>query len=144
MATEAPLESSVVSTLIKWLNKQAGVKAQKTHGSSLRMGTPDIIGCWQGRMFTIEVKRPGSNAVTALQNKELEGWRRAGAIVGVAHSLDELKEILRLEGIEWVDTGKNIRKSKLSSTSATLPGAKPKKGQTTLQPRKCQGEPGLI
>lgn len=95
MPTDAPLESSVVNRLIKWINKQPECRAQKTHGSQLRMGTPDIDGSWRGRKMAIEVKRPGNNQVTALQKKELEAWAATGAITGVAHSLEELKEIIK-------------------------------------------------
>jgi len=95
LAHHVPLESSIVNGLIKWINKQPGCKAQKTHGGSLRQGTPDILGSWKGRMLAIEVKRPGSNNVTPLQQKELEAWSKAGAISGVAHSLKELKDIIK-------------------------------------------------
>lgn len=98
MAQTVPLESSVVNALIKWINKQPGCKAQKTHGSGLRQGTPDILGSWRGRMLAIEVKRPGSNKVTPLQRRELEAWAQAGAIAGVAHSLKELQDIILNEG----------------------------------------------
>jgi|SRR5690606_6550653 len=93
--SKAPLESTIVASIMRWLKKQPGVKAEKTHGGMYgRAGKPDISGCVNGRRFEIEVKRPG-NKPTKLQLKELEEWRKAGAITGVAYSLEDAKEILK-------------------------------------------------
>lgn len=90
-----PLESAIVKKILTWLNKQPGVKAEKTHGGMYgKAGKPDITGCIRGRRFEIEVKRPG-NKPTPLQMKELRDWKAAGAIVGVAYSLDDVKELLK-------------------------------------------------
>ena len=95
MSKNAPLESSVVNGLIRWINKQPSCKARKTHGSQYQSGTPDIDGSWRGTKMAIEVKRPGNNRVTALQQKELDEWAATGAIAGVVHSLEELKTLIR-------------------------------------------------
>lgn len=90
-----PLESAIVKSILTWLNKQPGIKAEKTHGGMYgKAGKPDITGCIRGRRFEIEVKRPG-NKPTKLQLKELKEWEAAGAIVGVAYSLDDVKELLK-------------------------------------------------
>lgn len=52
-------------------------------------GTPDIIGCRNGRMVMIEVKRPG-NKPTAIQNQVMDEWREYGADVFVATSLEDV------------------------------------------------------
>lgn len=93
--SKAPLESTIVNSILRWLKKQPGVKAEKTHGGMYgRAGKPDISGCVNGRRFEIEVKRPG-NKPTKLQLKELREWEEAGAITGVAYSLEDVKELLK-------------------------------------------------
>ncbi len=89
-----PLEASVVKSILKWLNDQPGCHAVKTRGDNRQAGWPDIIGSWQGRFFAFEVKRPGSNRVTALQQATLNKWQGARGIVGVVHSVDEVKKLL--------------------------------------------------
>jgi hypothetical protein len=54
----------------------------------------DIDACIRGRSLQLEVKRLGEHA-TLLQQKRLEEWRRAGAIVGTVHSVGETKAILQ-------------------------------------------------
>ena len=90
---QAPRESSIVASILRWLNRQPGVKAVKTHGGPLGAGQPDITGCIRGRRFDIEVKRPGGKP-TKLQLRRLKEWEEAGSIVGVVYSLDEAKELL--------------------------------------------------
>lgn len=93
--SNGPLESTIVNSILRWLRKQPGVKAEKTHGGMYgRAGKPDISGCVNGRRFEIEVKRPG-NKPTKLQLKELREWEEAGAITGVAYSLEDVKELLK-------------------------------------------------
>jgi hypothetical protein len=61
-------------------------------------GDPDIDACIRGRSLQLEVKRPGAR-LTPLQAKRLEEWRRAGAAVAVVSGLEEVKELLRKEGL---------------------------------------------
>ena len=96
-AKKPPLEASVVKSILKWLNDQPGCHAVKTRGDNRQAGWPDIIGSWQGRFFAFEVKRPGSNRVTALQQATLAKWQGAKGIVGVVHSVDEVKQLLGVE-----------------------------------------------
>lgn len=66
----------------------------KRHGTAFgKTGEPDLFGCFRGRHFEIEVKRPGK-APTRLQLERLSRWAAAGAITGVAHSVDEFFEVL--------------------------------------------------
>ena len=59
-------------------------------------GDPDLYGTIRGRHFEIEVKRPDpSSRLTELQFQRLRQWEQAGAIVGVARSVEEALEILR-------------------------------------------------
>ena len=84
----------MVKSILKWLNDQPECHAVKTRGDNRQAGWPDIIGSWQGRFFAFEVKRPGSNKVTALQQATLAKWQGAKGIVGVVHSVDEVKKLI--------------------------------------------------
>lgn len=90
-----PLESAVVQKILKWLNNQPECYAVKTRGDICQAGWPDIIGCFQGKSFALEVKRPGNNRVTTLQKATLEKWKEAGAITGVVHSIEEVKKLFK-------------------------------------------------
>lgn len=60
-------------------------------------GEPDIDCCYRGRAVKLEVKRPGGKP-TKLQEATLGKWKAAGAIVGVVHSVEDVKELLRGDG----------------------------------------------
>lgn len=78
-------EKVITQTILKDLKLRGGFW-YKTHGSPYqRVGIPDIIGCFNGRMVGIEVKRKGQEPTT-LQWETLRAMERAGACVGVAHS----------------------------------------------------------
>lgn len=81
-------ESTIVNAILRALNDLPQTYAKKTHGSRYSVGWPDIVGCHHGRMLAIEVKQPGKHA-TMRQSYELAKWRAAGAIVAVAHDVDE-------------------------------------------------------
>lgn len=87
-----PLESSVVRTILRYLRSLPSCKAVKVPGT-YRAGTPDILGCLNGRAFVLEVKRPGGRA-TALQEAELSAWKQAGALAGVVRSVEDVRKLL--------------------------------------------------
>jgi hypothetical protein len=60
----------------------------------LPTGTPDILGCVDGRFLAIEVKRPGAAGPTAAQLGQLTRWQRAGALAGWVTSEDDLVQLL--------------------------------------------------
>ena len=64
-------------------------------GMGSRPGVPDLIGTLPpfGRAIFIEIKRPGGQA-TDDQAKFMTTMKRAGAVVGVVHSVAELRDIL--------------------------------------------------
>ncbi|MGA9626473.1 MAG: hypothetical protein WBQ65_18515, partial [Bryobacteraceae bacterium] len=69
------------------------------HGTAMGVaGDPDLYGSIRGRHFEIEVKRPDvSSELTELQRQRLREWGLAGAIVGVARSVEDAVTILDLE-----------------------------------------------
>lgn len=94
-----PLEASVVKSIIKYLNSLPAARAIKVPGDAKRSGEPDIDACVDGRAVKLEVKRPGNNKVTRLQQTTLDKWKAAGAVAGVVHSVDEVLELLWEEGV---------------------------------------------
>lgn len=57
-------------------------------------GTADIIGCYDGRFFALEVKAPGGK-LTARQAAFLEEIREMGGIAAVVRSVDDAIEALK-------------------------------------------------
>jgi hypothetical protein len=89
MGTEKNLQRRVLERL-----KEAGGTFRKRHGTAYGMaGDPDIYGLLYGRHVEIELKRPGAG-LTKLQAYRLEEWRRAGALTGVVHNLEELEALM--------------------------------------------------
>lgn len=89
-----PRETPIQQDIQKALGKLPGIWYFKTHGSMYQMfGIPDIIGCYQGRFFAIEVKKPGKQP-TKLQERVLNQIRDAGGLVGRADSVAEALAIL--------------------------------------------------
>lgn len=90
----ASRESSLVSEIIRALRSMPGVVVRKRHGSAWGVaGDPDLYGAVNGRHFEIEVKRPGA-APTPLQEARLRQWTAAGALAGVARSVEDALRIL--------------------------------------------------
>ena len=84
-------EQSLTKRIMRTLNSIEGVKAIKFHGSVYgEAGTPDIIGCVDGRMFLIEVKA-GKNALSPIQERRLIEWAVAGAPSRVAREDFDVK-----------------------------------------------------
>lgn len=88
-------EANVVRAIGRYLDT-IGVEWIKTTGVG-KSGTPDIIGCWLGQCFALEVKRPGGRA-TKLQLHRLQKWMKAGAKAGVVFGVDDVKNLLEIRG----------------------------------------------
>lgn len=85
-------ENRIVNAGIEALRAQ-GAAVIKIHGSAYsRTGDPDLVGCYLGVSFAIEVKQPGSSP-SKIQIKRLIEWGNAGARVGVATSVQEIIDI---------------------------------------------------
>jgi hypothetical protein len=99
MSSRVALEKNIVSLIVKALRTQPGLIVRKRHGTAMGVaGDPDLYGSLNGRHFEIEVKRPESpSQLTKLQSQRLSEWEMAGAITGVARSVDDALEILGLE-----------------------------------------------
>ncbi len=88
-------ETAIVKKIQARLRSR-GANVLKLHGSPYQPAGLDLFGCapaLDGRMFVLEVKRPGEDA-TPRQTVLLDQWRRCGAIVGVVRSADEAEALV--------------------------------------------------
>ncbi len=92
--------TSVVAPILEYLNSLPGCKAINIHGSAYtERGTPDIIGCINGRLIAFECKRDETEEPTPIQYWRLGQWFAAGAIVGAVSDVFHVKLILMIMGI---------------------------------------------
>ena len=92
--------SSVVEPILDYLNSLPNSKAINIHGSVYtERGTPDIIGCINGRLIAFECKRDETEEPTLIQYWRLGQWFAAGAIVGAVSDVFHVKLILMIMGI---------------------------------------------
>lgn len=82
-------ESVITRKILTYLNGLLGCYARKVPGGFFSSGWPDIVGCYAGRAFLIEVKVPGGKT-TRLQDKELGRWGAAKARTLIAYSVDDV------------------------------------------------------
>ena len=90
----------VVVPILKYINSLPGGKAINIHGGVYtERGTPDIIGCINGRLVAFECKRDEDEEPTPIQKWRLSEWIAAGAIVGGVSDLWQVQMILCLMGV---------------------------------------------
>lgn len=82
------LEAKIQGTIMKYL-KLHGCKAIKIVEASVA-GHADIVGCYKGYYFEMEVKIPGAKS-RPLQIAKGEECLKAGGMWFEVHSLDEAK-----------------------------------------------------
>lgn len=89
------LESNFQSKALEYLNSIPGCKAENVSGNSHQSGRPDITGCYEGRMFKIELKSPDNKyEASQKQRLELRKWGSAGCSTGIIYSMATLKEFM--------------------------------------------------
>ena len=92
--------SGVVDPILHYLNSLPNSKAINVHGSIYsERGTPDVIGCINGRLIAFECKRTADEEPTKIQSWRLSEWIAAGAVVGAVSDLWHVQMILCLMGL---------------------------------------------
>lgn len=91
------LESRIQTNCINWYKRTYPTNYIKKNEQVVKSGDPDIFICHFGTFVAIEMKQVGKSP-TKLQTLKLEQIRQAGGVVGVAHSLQEFKDIIEKAG----------------------------------------------
>jgi len=86
-------EKTLQTKIIKYL-ESCGAYVRKISIAN-RNGTPDILGCLNGKFFGIEVKGEG-NRVTQLQDYNLKKIEAAGGSAIVARTMEDVFNLVRV------------------------------------------------
>ena len=90
----------VVRPILRYLNSLPKSKAINIHGSVFsERGTPDVIGCVNGKTVAFECKRTSKESLEDIQNWRLSEWLAAGAVVGGVSDVWQVQLILQLMGV---------------------------------------------
>lgn len=87
------MERDIVKAIREYLHSLGAVTIKYHGGPYAQVGVSDIIFVLNGRAGFLEAKVPGKHA-TPVQLSFIDSCLRAGAIAGVVHSVDEVKELL--------------------------------------------------
>ncbi len=75
--------------------RSIGAWVFKVHGSPYQqVGVPDLLVGYQGRLYGMEVKRPGQS-LSPVQAKVIEEIRASGSIAGRVESVADAMELLK-------------------------------------------------
>jgi len=77
-------EAEFKKKLMKKLKEIEGVWCESINQIAIS-GTPDIIGCFRGKLFAIECKRDASSRVADIQEYTLGRIRKAGGLAFIWH-----------------------------------------------------------
>lgn len=92
------IEPTLQDKVLKYLNSLPQCIAENVSGNARQRGRADINGCYKGRCFKIELKSPDTGYQPTKQQKlYLKKWKAAGALAGICHSIEEVKEVLGIE-----------------------------------------------
>ncbi len=91
-------ETTHTRKVLQWLNG-IGAYAIKIHGHEMQeSGIHDILGCFEGKFFSIEMKLP-PNKMSKLQEYHLERVEKAGGLATVANTLHDVQGWFLSEGL---------------------------------------------
>ena len=94
MARKVTSEKEVVLSILHYLKDLPKCHYISPHSNIyMPAGTPNIICVRNGVPFFIEAKKPGGQ-LSSIQQIQMDRWLEAGAIVGVATSVEEAKDII--------------------------------------------------
>lgn len=87
--TTLGLEKNFQSSVLEYLNGLPGCRAENVSGNASQSGRPDINGCFNGRMFKLELKTTDNRYKPSKKQKlELRRWKNAGCVVGVVYTME--------------------------------------------------------
>jgi len=84
-----------ITRRIKGALIKEGAMAVKIHGSPALAGVSDLLCCYRGRFYALEVKRPETRGtVTPRQQAFLDSVESAGGVSAVVTSVDEALAVI--------------------------------------------------
>lgn len=86
-------EQRIQTNCINWYKKNYPNNYIRKNEQVVKVGDPDIFICHNGVFVAIEMKQPGKHP-TKLQKLKLAQIYACGGVCGVAHSLEEFKDIV--------------------------------------------------
>ena len=100
MGNYKPHREKAIETEIKEYITSLGGLCYKIHGGDLyqETGIPDLLWCWGGLFFGIEVKDPGGKP-SAIQLAQGARIKKAGGHFIIAKSLQDVKDYVWKEGL---------------------------------------------
>lgn len=100
MGNYKPHKEKKIETEIKEYISSRGGLCYKIHGGDLyqETGIPDLLCCWGGLFFGIEVKDPGGKP-SAIQLAQGARIKKAGGHFIIAKSLQDVKDYVWEKGI---------------------------------------------
>ena len=88
-------EKEIENEIKAWLDRQLYTWYFKVHGGPMQLpGVPDIVGCYRGKFFAIEIKVPGKQP-TPIQYRRIKEIGAAKGITGYVTSLKQFKQLLK-------------------------------------------------
>lgn len=92
-------EKSVENEIKDYIKSRGGL-CYKIHGGDLyqETGIPDLLCCWGGLFFGIEVKDPGGKP-SAIQLAQGARIKKAGGHFLIAKSLQDVKDYIEIVGL---------------------------------------------
>jgi len=90
-------EASLVTRIKRALKRERGGRWIKVHGGPYQeAGISDIIGCWQGTFYAMEVKLPGKEkTLTNLQQAFIDDINGSGGRATMITSVDQALKFVK-------------------------------------------------
>ena len=90
-------EAKLVTKIKKALKKEYGGRWVKIHGGPYQeAGVSDILGCYKGKFYAIEVKLPGKErTLTELQQIFINDINAAGGKATMVTSVEEVLKFIK-------------------------------------------------
>jgi hypothetical protein len=108
------LEAAIQKRIIAALRKRGAYVAKFSAGD---VGTPDLLVCYEGTFFGMEVKQP-KRYPTKIQRHRMEQIKEAGGVGIVVRSVEDAMEALDLITSELISMHPVCRRSGECVTSA--------------------------
>jgi len=91
-------ESKFQTDVLKLLESIGGYWIKIHVGAYQKKGEPDIVGCYKGKFYALELKQ-GKNKPSPLQEYKLNLIRKSGGKSMAIYSLEDVRELFKNDDI---------------------------------------------